>query len=358
MTVAAARLDGAPRILAIDRMTLPVGARDPAQAQTQLGSLATELCSRFVQAYGATDHAAQSPIGAIEIHLGAAFVEADTATHVTRFADSTVVTDAHIAEAAKSASGTLPPTQRSVVESNVIRVHVNGYPTARPAGKRAAHMSVTVFRSLCDESFRNALGNAVSAALPGHEPVFRSFARDLMFVLKEYATDPYHLIIDLEDEASHCIALRRDDIAAHATVPMGTSTLLTKMSGEGSIDETRTLVRLAARDACSTAACEGIKAKLAAVEPQLVKSFGDAFAMLSSTYRLPNATLILCEEDLQPWLENAFSRLDFAQFTVTSQPLAVAPFHTILRGSVQTDAPADPWLETAALAAALYTKPA
>jgi len=355
VAIAAVRGGATPHILHAALNSLPPGERSPEQRSTLLIGTLKDTCIAFAGGYGKTPHAKDTPLANVEIHLGAAHVEAATASHTIALPDQTTITDAHIADAAAKALASLPATPRETLESNVIRVHVNGYPTANPKGKSGRHMMATVFRSTIEASQKRAVADAVATAFPGRTPTFRSFARDLMFVIREHIPVRDQLVVSIEGEATHLLSLRGDDIAAHQSIPLGVSTLMTKMTGEGSPEETRTLVRLAAKDACSTAACEGIKAKLASVEPLLVKTCGDGFAALSQVYRLPNASLILADDDVQPWFEAVFSRLDFAQFTVTSQPLAVTPLHRALRGIVTADVPTTPWIEAAAAASALYT---
>src|SRR3989344_3073449 len=67
------------------------------------------------------------------------------------------------------------------------------------------------------------------------------------------------------------------------------------------------------------------RAAIAKAEPEIVKAFGEIFGRLSASRRLPNRLLLLAHEDLSPWLVRFFSRIDFAQFTVTTRPFSPAP---------------------------------
>ena len=82
---------------------------------------------------------------------------------------------------------------------------------------------------------------------------------------------------------------------------------------------------------------------LGRAEPELVRSFGEVFATLAAKQRLPNALLLSAPVELTPWLQGFFARIDFAQFTATTQPLAVetlSPEH--LSELVQWDEQATP----------------
>jgi hypothetical protein len=347
-----------PVVLLAQHAELPAAERTREQGSQQLIALVGERCVAFVDAYSKSDGSREcGPISSIEVHLGAAFAEAGTATYTAKFAETQTVTDSLIASAAEKALSLLPKTDRIVIESHVMRVCVNGYSTAKPVGKSGTSITVTVFQSTAEAPIRTRLEQVLNQALPGQPLLWRSFARDLMSVLRAHAPSRHHLIISMEGTASHCVSLRGDEIASHASVNFGTGHIFEQLAGNGSLEETRTLVRLAGKDACSTPACEAIRAKLAATEPLIVKTFGDEFASLSQVYRLPNNCLILGDADMAPWFEHVFSRLDFAQFTITSQPLEVSPFQITVRGLVKSEnAYVGTELETAIAATALYTK--
>lgn len=109
----------------------------------------------------------------------------------------------------------------------------------------------------------------------------------------------------------------------HVLVPEGTQTILKRVSGNGLPEETMSLMRMIARDHCDDGACEGIKAEMARAEQELIKTFGEAMARLAAVRKLPNTLVLLAETDMSTWLSNFFSRIDFTQFTLTSQPFTV-----------------------------------
>ena len=69
---------------------------------------------------------------------------------------------------------------------------------------------------------------------------------------------------------------------------------------------------------------------MAKVEPELVRVFGEGMAVCAAQARLPNKLILITQPDMAPWLAKFFSRIDFTQFTLTTQPF-----------SVETIAPAD-----------------
>jgi hypothetical protein len=119
------------------------------------------------------------------------------------------------------------------------------------------------------------------------------------------------------------VIIRKDGITQYAVAPEGLSTLLKRVTQGGLPEETLSLLRMLSTDACSTTACKSVKDSLAKAEPELVRSFGEVFASLSATRKLPNACMLAAPAELTPWLQSFFERIDFSQFTATTQPLFV-----------------------------------
>ena len=55
----------------------------------------------------------------------------------------------------------------------------------------------------------------------------------------------------------------------------------------------------------------------------------------AAIHRLPDTLVLLAHPDILPWLSKFFSRIDFAQFTVTTQPFTV---RTMLPNNAPGDA--------------------
>ena len=79
-----------------------------------------------------------------------------------------------------------------------------------------------------------------------------------------------------------------------------------------------------AEDRCESEACKATSAAIARAEPDLARIFGEAMGRIAATERLPNALILAVQEDMAPWLSQFFSRIDFTQFTVTTQPFEAA----------------------------------
>jgi hypothetical protein len=100
-------------------------------------------------------------------------------------------------------------------------------------------------------------------------------------------------------------------------------TILQRVAPAGIPEETLALIRMIERDECSEPACEAIENAMARAEPEMVKTFGEGMAACVVQGRLPTRLLLLAHPDLALWLSKFFARIDFTQFTQTTQPFSV-----------------------------------
>ncbi len=133
----------------------------------------------------------------------------------------------------------------------------------------------------------------------------------------------------MASEGTNFVVIRDGITTDHATIPEGKNSILKRISGNGMTEETLTLLRLIARGECHDPACEAVQIAMAKAEPELVRAFGEVIAKLVMQQRLPNHLILATHEDLIPWLSSFFSRIDFAQFTTTTQPFAVTPLKPV-----------------------------
>lgn len=218
----------------------------------------------------------------------------------------------------EKASETVP------LEAGVLHVFLNGYPTGEPLGKRATSIRVVAFDSTIDATMKTGITDIFGKLLPGRVPVLYSGMRSLLVTMQAHMPDLAQcIVIDVGGIATSCAVVRKDALTDTASIPEGLSTILRRIAPTALPEETLSLMRMLASETCSTSACTALKEKIALSEPELVRLFGENFAVLSAKRRLPNKALLSAPAELSPWLESFFSRIDFSQFTTTTQPLQV-----------------------------------
>lgn len=314
------------QVLLSERAYLPLGVRDAEHSSSSISTLLSDVTGRVLKKYTESDAGKKhGPVASCRAFVSAPWVRSRTAYAETAFPKEQKVTDAVIKDLAKQALA--QPSELdagSILESNVTRVQLNGYPTARPEGKSAHIVSVTVFQSDIDASVRAGIENALKSALPGRELDIRSSLRAIQTVLHERADTHQYFVVAMGTDVTDCVSVRKEEITQHIIVEKGMSSVIHGTAGEnGSPEEVASLLRMLITDTCSTEACDALKSNLAKIEPELVKSFADAFAPIAQKRRIPNACILVAHPDLTLWLEHFFTRLDFSQFTVTAQPFTV-----------------------------------
>ncbi|TSC85942.1 MAG: hypothetical protein G01um10148_850 [Parcubacteria group bacterium Gr01-1014_8] len=316
----------AARVLSAERASLPLEQRTREQVLAGLPTLLGEASERVLKKYAEGDTFKAFGIPkTVHAIVGSPWVRSRTAHAEKIFEGVQAINNDVIQGLAKQALE--QPSElnvSSLFETNVVRVYLNGYPTAKPLGKKAKSVGVTAFQSDIEPQMKQGIEGALGKHLPGRLIDFRSHMRALQTVLHEHSALRQYFVITVGSESTDCIAIRKDEIAEHASVPEGTSTLTRRVAGEkGLPEESVSLMRMLLSDTCVTAACDELKAGLAKTEPELTKLFGETFSVLATPRRVPNSCILHVAQDFAPWYEHFFSRLDFSPFTMTTQPLKV-----------------------------------
>lgn len=210
-------------------------------------------------------------------------------------------------------------------ESSVVRVDLNGYPTRRPTGKRSKSVGVTVLASDADDLARGAVSEALGRAFPGRLWKERSGARALVALIEERTVDTRdYFVVDVGSDYTDITAIRKNEVTEHSMVPEGLRSILRRITPKDGLPEERlALLKMVATDVCSGEACDELRASLGKAEGDLARIFGEAFGKIAGIRRVPNMLMLSAHQSLMPWLETFFTRVDFGQFTRTTEPFTV-----------------------------------
>ncbi|HWO07206.1 MAG TPA: hypothetical protein VNM40_01325 [Candidatus Paceibacterota bacterium] len=315
---------GPVALLTSDRVMLPIENRDARQSVAGIAQALEQCADKVIKAYIGNGAKRPAP-EAVHIILRTPWTRFRTAQAEKTFPESRATTKDMIADLAKKAVGTITDLDTgNILEAGVMQVFLNGYPTGNPLGKRAQSIAVTAFESDVNPEIKRAAINVLGKLLPGRTPTVRSGMRALLAVLHELIPDVHrYCLLDVGGTATSCAIVRKESVTQHDEAPEGFGTIIKKVSGAGLPEETLTQLRMLAADTCSTDACRAIKDALGRAEPELAKTYGEMFAKLAQRRRLPNHAILSAPGELLPWLQNFFERIDFAQFTATTQPFEV-----------------------------------
>ena len=322
---------GPARVVVSTRKTLPIESRALEQTATGVIGLLNECLAQLLKQYSESGAAHEyGPVGAIHAVIGVPWVRTRTSRATLAFPEMHTITNEMIQKLAKQALQEPSELDNAgVFESSVVRVQLNGYATARPIGKRAKNATVTVLQSDIMKTIREGVERALQGALPGRTVTIRSRTRALLAVLHmEIHGRTNCLVITVGTDASSCIIVRKDEITEQETISEGTATIARRVVGDSGLpDELPSMMRMIVTDSCTTPGCEAAKTALAKAESELVRLFGDTFTRLARRRRLPDRCIVSIDERYEQWFTGFMQKIDFSQFTVTTQAFSVEPLN-------------------------------
>lgn len=317
---------GSPaEILHAERSALPAGERAKDATTVAILGLLSEVAQRAFSAYGKKARGGHIATAYAVIH--SPWTRSKTIRVERQFSEQLKINKASLTAIARDALQTDNEYDHGkIIEAGIIRLELNGYPTQKPVGKYAHSLAASTLLSECDPAIRDGVTQTLMRIFACRSSTLRSDTRALISIIRESSALPKEsLIVNMTDEATNTIVVRKGIVAETALVPEGSSSIVRKIAGERMPEETLALIRLVGLDRCEVDACEAIRAAIAKTEPELVKTFGDMFSRLSVSRRLPSRMILLSHKDLLSWLVQFFGRIDFAPFTVTTRPFSPEP---------------------------------
>lgn len=316
--------DGPSTIFSTASSSLSLERRTKVQSKSRIAEQIKEASDQALKLAAAAGHAA--PVSDVYVVVHAPWSETTlSSTHESYETETRIHASRIEALAQESLALSKDIDKGKLIESSVIKVELNGYPTPSPEGKYAHDLRVTSIMSVCEAGVRAAVESAVHASFPVARVSWRSALRGLMTVAREAHFDRSFLLIDMGVEETH-IASYVDGTLKQLIIREGTGTIVSRISAGRPAEETVGFMRMLSRDACSTDACDALKQSIASIEPELVRVFGDAIGKVGAGSRVPNDVVLLAHQDIENWLAGFLTRIDFAQFTITTLPLSV---HTV-----------------------------
>ena len=311
-------------VLVAERGTLSIEERSKAAAIAALGECLVQAGEKAAKAYTARTRTSAAP-DALYCIIRAPWSHSMNAQASSESENQKKVTDEMIGGLAQKALAAQTKLDRkNMLEATVIRVELNGYPTAEPTGKPAHELAVWALVSDCDPQVRAQVQTSLQTLFPHLKPAFRSGTRATLSILHErpHAGNDY-FVVDMGSESTTLINVRDGAIVEQYVVAEGLDGILKRIAPTGMPEDTLSLIRMLGTEQCSSAACEAIQSAMAKIEPELVRAYGEGMAACVATRRLPGKLFLIVRPEMADWLARFFSRIDFTQFTLTTQPFAV-----------------------------------
>jgi len=321
--VVSVALHAPARVLAAERLFLTLEERSTEATVAALGELLIQAGQKVLKLYNAEKNAA--PVEKAYCIVAAPWSRSKSARAAGHFSEPRVITKSVIATLAKQAlADEHELDHQRLLEAAVVRVELNGYETREPEKKTAQRIAVSALITDCDTQLRATATAALATLLPHLSPVFRSSTRALLRAVREFQDhEEDRIIVEIARVGTTLTTIYEGSIGQQHLLSEGIGSILKRLSPSGMPEETMSLIRMLGRDQCSSAACEEMQNAMAKIEPDLVRSFAEGLSACAATRKLPTKLMLSVERDFLPWLSKFFTRIDFTQFTVTTQPFSV-----------------------------------
>ncbi len=314
----------AAQVLSATRVVLPIEVRDREATVARVGAALEEASEKALAAYRSADQKVRA-VEALYCVIRAPWVRSTTARAQADFREETAITDSMLSSLAKRALDENRALNiANLLEASIVNVKLNGYSTTKPENQRAHAVTVTTLFSVCDPALEMAVRASLQKSFPHLLPVYRSSSLSILSLLDSRpGPNEDHLAIEVLGEATTLSVVRDGALTHQQVIPEGVHTIIRRVAPQGIPEETLNLVRMISTGQCATAACQAIQAAMAKIEPELVRAFGEGMAECASRRKLPNALFLTTQDDMTEWLGAFFARIDFGQFTRTTQPFVV-----------------------------------
>ncbi len=312
-----------PQVLASGNSKLHMEETSPEQEVSQIGGQIKEAAQAALTAYHAQGYSAE--IGEVEIVVHAPWMKSYTVEAGIAYGTDEYIHDSLIGKLAKESLATATDiVVANLVEASVIRVELNGYPTAQPAGKHAQQVRVVSLIGECGQEIKGAILPAIQQSFPIAAMQWRSGIRALMALARQsQVLGANYLVVDIGVDVSHIVSVRGTAFE-QIVVPGGIRMILSSIAAGKSPESTLTALRMLAVDSCSTTECETLRSAMAVAEQEMIKHFAEPIGKMALSHRAANDLLLVVHHDLEVWLTQFFSRIDFSQFTITAAPFVVS----------------------------------
>ncbi|HUO50768.1 MAG TPA: hypothetical protein VMU25_04370 [Candidatus Paceibacterota bacterium] len=313
------------RIIAFAREHLPLEKRSE-----------SALMSGVIQALGvagdaalkefATSSAKHKRISKCICIVGAPWTQSIVGTADTHFEKDTTITEAIVNNhAQKALTNQTTIDAKNLFEATVVRVLLNGYPTGKPVGKKATDIHLYALISSCNEQIKAAVEETLHRLFPGAKQIaWRSSARAVLTALQEANAPATCMVVDVDAEATDLLVMHKGALVGRDEVSHGVRSMTATLMPEKTSEETLVLIDMLEKDRCDSDTCDQIKDAIARAEPDLAHTFGEKLALLSAKRRVPEQLVLIAPERIAGWLSQFFTRIDFTQFTVTTEPFIVS----------------------------------
>ncbi len=214
-----------------------------------------------------------------------------------------------------------------VLECKIIEMRLNGYPTAKPYGKKAKELEIQMFGSIIPARTLQTIENFIGKRFPESRLEFHTFSATAFASIRDLFPElDSFLLVQVGGEVSDVTIVKKGILVETESFPFGHNNLLrtlAKMCRNYPHCTLESLFKLHQEIGIQTADQKRVEAALAETKTSWLEHFNTAISNFSEETFLPK-TLFLFEESPYSILFKDFLReAESSQFTVTAEPFIV-----------------------------------
>ena len=218
------------------------------------------------------------------------------------------------------------------IESQTIKVLLNGYEVNEPIGQSAKELELTIFLSIASEHTLKDIEDIISRVYTA--PInFSSFLSMTYLVSRDFFPhQENYVLVDVGGEITDISIIKNNGLQQSFSFPCGKNFILRRLSGclKRTIPESETLWALHTENKTSGKVKEICEDTLSTAKNEWQILFQKALYTASKDLYIPNVILLTVDEDLADWFSNAIKNEQFHQSLLAGMEFKIIPLNSIL----------------------------
>ena len=219
-----------------------------------------------------------------------------------------------------------------LVESQTIRVRLNGYDVVEPVGLSAKELELTIFLSIASERTLRDIEDIISRVYAA--PVmFSSFLSMTYLVARDFFPhEENFVLIDIGGEVTDISLVKKNGLQQSFSFPCGKNYILRRLSEclKRTIPESKTLWALHAENKTNGVVKERCEDVLVSAKNEWQTLFQKALYTASKDLYIPNIILLTVDDDVVGWFSEAITNEQFHQSLLSGREFKIIPMNTTL----------------------------
>ena len=211
------------------------------------------------------------------------------------------------------------------IESKVVQIKLNGYPTTEPIDLSASELEISIFLSIAPERTITRIEEIISQTY--HQKVtFSSFAGASFLVVRDFFPHQEdYLLIDVGGEVTDVMLVRESAIVQSSSFPLGRNFMLRKLSLglKRSVAESVTICSLYVEDKVEASVKETCTKILTEAKDAWLEQFQRTLFSISNELSIPDTVLLSVNTEVAPWFIETIRREKFNQYALTEKEFNV-----------------------------------